>query len=745
MLLPSEAEQISLIEQAEVEQASAFTLPQEAIDYILCGSNEVSQRKYRIYEQFQKQEGKQKNIKFLRDEYSAGGKSKGITISRDYSEPDRKVILTWAKAEKRIGELIAADRYLNRAEKEQYPAYQAQVQQRQARWTITNEFRSIIDDYVDFKTQLGEKEQCSEVLLAKRCADNFGAGEKKCYVLTKEGSFVLPTMREAMQTIIQGNTHLTERCEAMLAELNGPLAAPLEPTYGELNPPPPPKKEYRFSLGDTVYLGAQEYELLAFDEQTVRFFDSAFPLINKELPRDEFDRLLAENPLNDHLLQVVEESPAPVSEKADTALETAKRLINEYCAAIFEQEADFSNLHHVDLAFSSTSDSEHTIEVSADLVEFRLIYQVDGATVISLQCHDLDDLCGYLANLDFDEMIAYAEEQYHKQQEQGSQPQQEQGTDDFSDVNPAAVRAALSENGIVDGHVVDPDKLNTNPFIQQVMADVEQAAAEAPTPYERFSVIETDKGYVVWDDIRDEIYVDGEGVQEKFTSEWQAEDYLKQIRTGVADKEAAEWLAVERAKQGEPPQEPAEKETKSEKGVESSAKGHEQEDKAPTLAPPVPRRRAKVSPFVLHPEIPTADRHEYQITDDAIGAGTPGTRFNNNTRAICLLKKLESEDRLATPEEQKILAQYVGWGGLSDCFDERHSKYAELKALLTEDEYEAATESTLTAFYTPPVVIRSIYQALENMGFKTGNLLEPSCGIGNFIGMRPENLSDSKI
>ena len=115
------------------------------------------------------------------------------------------------------------------------------------------------------------------------------------------------------------------------------------------------------------------------------------------------------------------------------------------------------------------------------------------------------------------------------------------------------------------------------------------------------------------------------------------------------------------------------------------------------------------------------------------------------SRAIRLLKRLEAEDRLATPEEQEVLAQYVGWGGLADCFDERHSKYAELKALLTEDEYAAARESTLTAFYTPPVVIRSIYQALTNMGFQTGNLLEPSCGIGNFIGMRPEAASPSSF
>ncbi|MDB7893771.1 N-6 DNA methylase, partial [Flavonifractor plautii] len=193
---------------------------------------------------------------------------------------------------------------------------------------------------------------------------------------------------------------------------------------------------------------------------------------------------------------------------------------------------------------------------------------------------------------------------------------------------------------------------------------------------------------------------------------------------------------------------PAERENTvgtAEKGAESSADGHDQGGKEPTLAPPQPQRRARVSPFVLHPEVPNADRHEYHITDDALGVGTPGERFNNNVRAIRLLKRLEAEDRLATPEEQEVLARYVGWGGLADCFDERHSKYAELKALLTEEEYAAARESTLTAFYTPPVVIRSIYQALTNMGFQTGNLLEPSCGIGNFIGMRPEALADSKI
>ena len=170
----------------------------------------------------------------------------------------------------------------------------------------------------------------------------------------------------------------------------------------------------------------------------------------------------------------------------------------------------------------------------------------------------------------------------------------------------------------------------------------------------------------------------------------------------------------------------------------------EQREEAPA-APPTPRRPVKISPTVLHPEIPEEQRHNYRIHDDALGVGTPGEKFARNVRAIRLLKKLEAEDRFAAPEEQEILAQYVGWGGLADCFDERHSKYAELKALLTEDEYAAARASTLNAHYTSPVVIKAIYKAVGRMGFKTGNILEPSCGVGNFFGCLPESMAESKL
>ena len=920
--LPSEAEQISLIEKAETEKKPVFTLPQAAIDYVLCGGSSVSRRKHRIFEQFQKNEGKQENIKFLRSAYGVGGHSdaipgsgffvdydgKGIKLWRGtHGEPDWvEVLLSWAKVEKRIGELIAAGRYLNRAEREQYASYQEQVAEQEARSKIHDDFYGIVCDYKAFVSESKIADKTPDRWYLVSCATAFLNGNKKMYARTGEGDFILPMMRDALRTIMEEAPQLADRCEAVLAELNGPLAAPLEPTYDELNPP---KKEYRLTLGGTVYLGAQEYELLAYDEQTVRLYDPTFPIFNKELPREEFDRLLAENPLNDGLLQVAEDAapvadaeepdagepldaPLPVGridflgtngsvgesveytgaeefvaaikeenhagapmrivlyrdgqgqtipqdflseldpppqgfeviDMAQAQLERAKWLINAYCMEVFEQEADFSDLSHVPLAFSSTSDSAHTVEISADLVSFRLSYLVDGAEATAIQCAGFRDLNEFLANLDFDEMVAFAEEEYNKQQTQKKQTEVQQTEDDpFPEIDPAAIRRTLAERGIVDGKVIDPDKRNADPFIQQVMVDVEQAAARVPQSDERFSLTETEDGYAVWDNIRDEIYVDDEGVQEHFTSEWQAEDYLKQVRQVVADKESAEWLAVERAKQEIPeptsakeeppilstsPQEdaesagvdrdligkevtlegrrflvekidedgraslrdltfegavgfpiervehisairhlmgPAEKTAGPGKSVKSSTDGHDQGGIEPTLAPPQPQRRARVSPFVLHPEVPNADRHEYHITDDAIGTGTPGERFNNNVRAIRLLKRLEAEDRLATPEEQEVLAQYVGWGGLADCFDERHSKYAELKALLTEEEYAAARESTLTAFYTPPVVIRSIYQALTNMGFQTGNLLEPSCGIGNFIGMRPEALADSKI
>lgn len=335
-------------------------------------------------------------------------------------------------------------------------------------------------------------------------------------------------------------------------------------------------------------------------------------------------------------------------------------------------------------------------------------------------------------------------------------------------------------------------------FVEQVAEDAARLAAEQPSAYERFSVIETDDGYAVWDDIRDEIYVDSEGVRETFPSEWQAEDYLEQVRKAVNEKEAAEWLYVEQsrntaAKPEQPQSEPVSTADPVIVGTRltidgrqfevDSVDGHTQNvslrdvtfeggtgfpifrqesidyvraymgqpdivqetaapqaDKPPAVLTPPKKKKQNALAYPLD-----ADGRNYCITDDHIGEGAPLERFQHNLDAIRTLKTLETENRSATAEEQAVLAQYVGWGGLADFFDEKNPRYAELKEPLTDAEYAAARESTLTAFYTPPVVIRGIYAALGQMGFTQGNILEPSCGIGNFLGMLPESMSGSKL
>lgn len=537
--LPTVEQQQENIAEAEEEKSSAFAISQEDIDAILTRGSGIHQGKFRIYEQFLKQDSSENNIAFLKNEYGIGGAypavsgrnldeshdAKGIKISRGrISQPEAELLLRWNKVEKRIGELIRADRYLSQAEKDNYPAYREQAEARRKRGEISEEFRSIVYDYNDFVTQLGEESKTLNLYYLSSCWGAFSVGEKKMHARTAEGDFILPMMREAMNTIIADNTHLTARCEAMLEALNSDVAKSLEPTFDELNPPPEPRKEYRYHLGDTVYIGTQEYELLSFDEKKVVLFDMQFPLFNKELTREEFDNRLKENPLNDKLLQVVEELPV----------------------------------------VDNTKENPDTQETEA------------------IPDEELD---------------------------------------------------ALPISTVKDGEVV------TYSNAEALLDDQEEA-----------------------------------------------------------------------------------------------------------LAPPLQvKRPSKIAPHVLHPEINTEYRTNFQIESDDIGVGTPLERFYHNIRAIQLLNKLDAENRLATPTEQRVLADYVGWGGLSEFFKEENPHYSELKNVLSDEEYASARESTLTAFYTPPVVIKAVYSALENMHFQTGNVLEPSCGIGNFMGLVPESMNDAKF
>lgn len=425
--LPSMDGQMTFIldGRAEEKKTSAFTFSQEIIDAILANGSGFSEGKMRIYEQFEKSLSAKENADFLKNEYGWGGSypviigagideshdGKGITITKGIGKENPHITLSWSQVEKRIGELIRMDRYLNPKEKERYPQWLESQEERRAKIEETKRNREILSN---------------------------APPEQEVEPTEKE-----PEEAEQLQDV-----------------------------------------QYEYHLGDKVYIGASEYEILSVDDERVMLYDYDVPLFNKEFSRTEFDRKVRENPMNEHL--IVKEEPA--------------------------------------------------------------------------------------------------EERNEKESE---------------------------------------------PLV------------------------------------------------------------------------------------------------------------------------PAWEQKKKVKGFDLHPDVPMADRHTFNLRENEVETVGKKERFRRNIMAIQLLKKCQEENRFATPEEQIILSKYVGWGGLSEAFDENNSawatEYLELSSVLTPEEYASARESTLTAFYTPPEVITAIYKAMEQMGFKEGNLLEPSCGIGNFIGMLPDTMQDSKI
>lgn len=425
--LPSMDGQMTFIldGRAEKKKTSAFTFSQEIIDAVLANGSGFSEGKMRIYEQFEKSLSTKENADFLKNEYGWGGSypviigagideshdGKGITITKGIGKEKPHITLSWSQVEKRIGELIRMDRYLNPKEKEHYPQWLESQEERRAKIEETKRNREILSNAPpEQEVELAEKE---------------------------------PEEAEISQDV-----------------------------------------KYEYHLGDKVYIGASEYEILSVDDERVMLYDYDVPLFNKEFSRTEFDRKVRENPMNEHL--IVKEEPA-----------------------------------------------------------------------------------------------------------------------------------------------------------------------------------------------------------------------------------------------------------------------EERNEKEPEPVVPAWEQKKKVKGFDLHPDVSMAERHTFNLRENEVETVGKKERFRRNIMAIQLLKKCQEENRFATPEEQIILSKYVGWGGLSEAFDENNSawatEYLELSSVLTAEEYASARESTLTAFYTPPEVITAIYKAMEQMGFKEGNLLEPSCGIGNFIGMLPDTMQDSKI
>lgn len=661
-----------------------FFISTDEIDKVLRGNQDYRLAVYSFYATHSDAKEREKYLKDYHGEYSGyhGGNDnrtytgKGLSFSHgSLTEPYAKVELSWGKIAKRVGVLISQDRFLSEEDRAAMAGYEI----RQLARSVHGFFmdapalyprpyqHNSVSDYWEGVQEVAEQlidpvrvEEIYQMMLPlwegtaqddryysyrKAGLENMEAYRNGTYSVFGTGHTLRP-LAVATEEAVQEQTVLPViPAETENAAPYHDLAAELLHFYQEYDP---------YNYRGNMELGDTDEDALANLEQQLQNPDQRRGILDtlqtylddtdpeeelavdlelfmerlRELPEEKTPEQLRREEIAGYLEEagyVVSEETLDVglseyaahggrggsqdiadfierellqddSQNPKAALEETKELINAYCMEVFEQEADYSDLRHVDLAFSATTDSEHTVEIFADLVYFRLVYQVDGEIVHEVACDTLPELNGYLANLDFDEMVAHAEEQYQQ----------------------------------------------------------EQKAPEAISS------------------------------------------------------------------------EPAEKET------------------APTLAPPKPKRERVVF-TTLHPEIPADQRQNFRITDAELGAGTRSEKYAANVAAIRTLKQIEAEERLATPEEQEILSRYVGWGGLADCFDERHGKYLELKSLLDEDEYAAARASSLTAFYTSPVIIGAMYQALSQMGFAQGNILEPSCGVGNFIGMLPDSMAASKV
>ena len=609
-----EREPITFTAAEMYELQHRFFISMDEIDNVLRGGSE----EYRlgVYSYFVNHpdlKDREKYLKNYHGEYSGyhGGNdnrtytSKGLSFSHgDLTQPYAKVELKWGSVAKRISIMISQDRFLSDKDREAMAGYEIKQLARSSHGFFIDapelyprpyKFNAIADYWEGVQEvyeQLTVPARIEEIYQMMLPLWEATPQDDRHYKVRKAGLKNMQAYRDGTYSVFnRGQTltplYATPELPAEEKQFNHyhDLAAELLHFYKEYDP-----YDYR----DNMELGDTDADALANLEQQLQnaeqrrgILDTLQSYLDNTDPEEDIA-----SELELFMEQLQELADAPV---ANDELEEAKLLINEYCMEEFEQEADYSDLSHVDLAFSATSDSAHTVEIFADLTAFRLVYQVDGEVVHEIDCDSLTGLNSYLGNLNFDEMVALADEQY-----------------------------------------------------QQRLSELEEAEAPA-------------------------------------------------------------------------------------------------ENKQPEVLAPPRAKRERVVFTTLHPEIPADQRHNFRITDSELGYGTRSEKYAANVAAIRCLKQIEAEERLATAEEQEILSRYVGWGGLSDCFDERHGKYLELKSLLDEEEYTAARASSLTAFYTSPVIIQAMYQALAQMGFQQGNILEPSCGVGNFIGMLPDSMAKSKI
>ncbi len=472
-------------------------------------------------------------------------------------------------------------------------------------------------------------------------------------------------------------------------------------------------------------------------------------------------------------------------------LEQAKGCIDAYCDAEFggDAEVDYTDLSNVKIAFKNTEDGLHGIQASVNLLQYRMETYVDGVLAEYTQYSDLADLIqNALSNLYYHDLVSLTEEQlepFYREEntkaaenpspdissdatEQTPHYTVEQTSDAFADPfiirnNQAPEDGAdryYDVGGIYQTFETEEEAQEYADTLNHAEREGQQKSEPAPSG--------TDRTQDNSDLIGKEFMIDNrryliESVG-KISGDVSMRDITFQNSVGFpinrVEKVGYVRRILEQEKEQNQQQRQAQKEPQPEEKSESSTKPTtETVAEYPAVENGLPYDIVVEKIRFDEPEHEqprktpapalSADRHNYRITDDALGVGGAKEKFRNNMSAIRLLHELQIENRLATPEEQETLAKYVGWGGLSMAFDSNNAawanEYKELKSALSDEEYHAAMESTLTAFYTPPVVIKAMYEALERLGFSQGNILEPSCGTGNFLGLLPDSMEKSKL
>ena len=822
--LPTVEEQIEMLAEAEDEKSSAFVISQEDIDSVLQRGSGFQNGKYRIYRQFQKNEDRKSNLDFLKKEYGTGGGThyfpdgtqghtwhdgKGIAIEKHGSSANPDLVLSWAKVEKRLRELIKNDRYLNEKEKDHYadyleseeaPQYEIDAQRKMAR-----------QRFIDANRDLPPADKRDT--LALRLSDfirNLDRYEKDLLENVERTDLADVTAEQMEQHL--GDPATVQQLIDFLALVQGKTSDVYSRSNAwrfsqelmELYP-----LRYVYHENDVVYIGADKYEIAAFDENAVSLRNPEFPLFGKELSRADFEEKLKENPANDHLKVVVTEKQSvqtPSEEKPDGI---------KFSIGFSEHPAFYDrqfNDRYTDLSFALGNyllgvldEKQHRERESKDNVgwyhktDFEITATIGGEDFHYEGRFDIGDGEGDLIshiknfyeyslspNCPFIPEWKKQGEDYYREKIESLQ----WGRDVFApylEQHKALTQEdekLLSEILSFESEWFVPAKETT--AAEEMLAEAERIAAEWETepPEERFEVILTsdafpapEDAYAVWDNIREEYYAADDGTVLTYSTEEEAQAGLLAVRKAASDKEAKEWLYVERAKQNVTPA--PEKNTdligkeilidNRRYVIESISEisgDVSMRDMTFANAVGFPINRVEKIDYIRNllskaqeekqPEkavspvpTPSEPRYNYRITEDTLGVGGAKEKFRNNMAAINLLHELELENRLATPEEQEVLSKYVGWGGLSMAFDENNVAWAdefkELYASLSPEEYRAAMESTLTAFYTPPVVIKGMYEALERLGFSEGSILEPSCGTGNFFGLLPDAMAGSKI